>query len=55
VLRPNPWYYSLPLAFALILVVVIGTIIYVHYLSAPCSAPLTDSPTTASTGSFTPG
>jgi hypothetical protein len=54
VLRSNPWYYSLPLAITLILLVFIGVIIYIHYSSAPRSAPLTDSPSAAATGPFTP-
>jgi hypothetical protein len=53
-LRSNPWYYSHPLAFVLILLVFIGAIVYIHYFSAPRSAPLTDSPSTAATGPFPP-
>ena len=54
VLRPNPWYYSLPLAFALILLMFIGAIIHIHFFSPPRAAPLTNPPCAAATGSFSP-
>jgi len=54
VLRSNIWYHSLPLALALILLVFIGDIVYTLYFSAPRSVPLTDPPTTTTTGPFAP-
>jgi hypothetical protein len=52
VLRSNPWHYSLPLAFALL--VFVGRIVYINYFSALRAAPLTDSPSAAAAGPFTP-